>query len=163
MSGDYTLPARRDVTTCLRLNTKNRFKQKMQPQWLVKVAPNHCFQPPAVSSAGVTPPELERTHTQQVLHVTFSFPFSPWVICYRWCHRYSYATPELCSGCCMPCGDVELPSPGYDGLQLGHTNCLNHINTPSLQVQKPLVFSLTWKLLKPVTVLPLQQWPLSNS
>lgn len=65
--------------------------------------------------------------------------------------------------CCMPWGDMELPSPGYDSLQLGHTNCLNHINTPSQQVQKSLLSSLTWKLLKPMTVFPLQQWPLSNS
>lgn len=81
-----------------------------------------------MSSGGVTPPVPERTHTQQVLHVTLSFPLPPWVTSYR-CHSSSYAVPELRAACC-----VELPSPGYGGLQLGHTNCLNHINNPSQQV-----------------------------
>lgn len=108
MLADPMLLARRDVTTCLRLNTKNRFKQKTQPRWLAKVAPNHRSQPRAISSAGVTPPVPERTHTQQVLHVTLSFPLSPWVTPCRWSQLLPHHPRAMC---CMPCGAMQLPMP----------------------------------------------------
>lgn len=98
MLADSMLLARRDVTTSLRLNTKNRFKPKTWPWWLTKVAPNHCSQPRAISSAGVTPPVPERTHTQRVVHVTFSCPLSPWVTS----HRCVTATPTQSQSYVLP-------------------------------------------------------------
>lgn len=142
--------ARTDVTTCLRLDTQNPTNKKNQPQQLPELATTHCFQQSAMSSPG-----SDTTHAGKELVPNKYF---------MWCSSFHFhleqsitggvtATPTqsqkyvLHAACHAEAS--ELPSPGYNDLQLGYTNCLNHRNTPSQQVERPLLFPLSlniWNL-----------------
>lgn len=137
-----------DVTTCLTLETQTPTNK------LPKVATKHCFQQSAIAS-----PSSDTTHTGKQLVPNQYF---------MGCSSFQSHLEQSITG-----GVTTAPTQsqnyalhaiwrylncqvvGMMDFQLGYTNCLNHINTPSQQVERLLLLPLTLKHLKPMTVFPL--------